>query len=498
MADTDTEAAADKAAVETETAGGQEMPPTYDEANPLTGGEDTNVKIQEKQETKIDIGKESGKEKEAFEGLTKEELMKYANDPYWVRLRWALFILFWIIWVAMLVSSIVIIIYAPKCPSPEPKEWWQKNAMVKVDVKTYSDGKLAGLQDKLDLFAESGVGTLYISSLFQAPTSGSRAFLTDYKTVDSQLGSMDDWKAFVSALKDRDQKVVIDFLTNAASYQDLDLGNSEVVQELEQVMRFWLDTGVNGFVVEVGEESGVLAGFRRLLDAATEETGVPCVLMTAPAPALGLDQVVALYGEEEAGLAQLPLYTGPVAAPASAAALETSLDTYLAQLPAGAWPSLGWSSLTAGPGLVDAMTMLKMMLPGTPLFSTEEVFLQDSQTSHLEIFSTLASKMRHQDSILFGELTQNTTFVRDNVFGLTRVKKGNPGYLLLINFGDAEAEVDVSEAKFVPEAIRLMTRSVEAGEAGPAEEAEVKRFESTSVLVKPSEGRVFTFVPKYD
>ena len=210
------------------------------------------------------------KEKEAFEGLTKEELMKYANDPYWVRLRWALFILFWIIWVAMLVSSIVIIIYAPKCPSPEPKEWWQKNAMVKVDVKTYSDGKLAGLQDKLDLFAESGVGTLYISSLFQAPTSGSRAFLTDYKTVDAQLGSMDDWKAFVSALKDRDQKVVIDFLTNAASYLDLDLGNSEVVRELEQVMRFWLDTGVNGFVVEVGEQSGVLAGFRRLLDAATE------------------------------------------------------------------------------------------------------------------------------------------------------------------------------------------------------------------------------------
>merc|ERR1712061_801801 len=104
-------------------------------------------------------------------------------------------------------------------------------------------------------------------------------------------------------------------------------------------------------------------------------------------------------------------------------------------------------------------TMLKMMLPGTPLFSTEEVFLQDS--------------------ILFGELTQNTTFVRENVFGLTRVKKGNPGYLLLINFGDAEVEVDVSEAKFVPEAIRLMTRSVEAGEAGTAEEAEVKRFEST-------------------
>merc|ERR1719188_2479077 len=129
------------------------MPPTYDEASQLTAGE-PNVKITTN-ETKIDIENE----KEAFQGLTKEELMKYANDPFWVRLRWILFILFWIIWVAMLAASIVIIIYAPKCPSPEPKEWWQKNAMYKVDVKNFGeDGTLNGLKDNLDLLVESGVG----------------------------------------------------------------------------------------------------------------------------------------------------------------------------------------------------------------------------------------------------------------------------------------------------------------------------------------------------
>merc|ERR1719260_696987 len=44
--------------------------------------------------------------------------MQYANDPFWVRLRWVLFIAFWVIWVAMLVASIAIIVYTPKCPSP--------------------------------------------------------------------------------------------------------------------------------------------------------------------------------------------------------------------------------------------------------------------------------------------------------------------------------------------------------------------------------------------
>merc|ERR1712226_1235734 len=107
-------------------------PPAYDEGNPLASDEPA-VKITAN-ETKIDIVKE-GQEKKQYESLTKEELMKFANDPYWVRLRWILFALFWIIWVAMLVASIVIIIHAPKCPSPEPKQWWQKNAMYKMEVE---------------------------------------------------------------------------------------------------------------------------------------------------------------------------------------------------------------------------------------------------------------------------------------------------------------------------------------------------------------------------
>lgn len=30
-----------------------------------------------------------------FSGLSKDELMKYADDPFWVRLRWVLFLIFW-------------------------------------------------------------------------------------------------------------------------------------------------------------------------------------------------------------------------------------------------------------------------------------------------------------------------------------------------------------------------------------------------------------------
>uniref|UniRef100_T1JZ46 Solute carrier family 3 member 2 N-terminal domain-containing protein n=1 Tax=Tetranychus urticae TaxID=32264 RepID=T1JZ46_TETUR len=41
--------------------------------------------------------------------------MKYANDPFWIKVRMLSFILFWIVWWATLAGSTVIIFYTPKC-----------------------------------------------------------------------------------------------------------------------------------------------------------------------------------------------------------------------------------------------------------------------------------------------------------------------------------------------------------------------------------------------
>lgn len=78
-----------------------------------------------------------------FTGMGKEELMKYADDPFWVRLRWFLFILFWAIWIAMLVGAIGIIAYAPKCSSVTKSEW-ELSPIFKINVRTYGNGKLKG------------------------------------------------------------------------------------------------------------------------------------------------------------------------------------------------------------------------------------------------------------------------------------------------------------------------------------------------------------------
>jgi len=69
----------------------------------------------------------------AFSGMGKEELMKFANDPFWVRTRWVLFIGFWVLWVAMVAGAIAIIVLAPKCAPPKPRRWWEQSALYSVD-----------------------------------------------------------------------------------------------------------------------------------------------------------------------------------------------------------------------------------------------------------------------------------------------------------------------------------------------------------------------------
>lgn len=73
--------------------------------------------------------------KNKFTGLTKEELMKFANDPFWVHLRWFLFILFWFIWLLMLSAAIFIVIGTPKCKDAPPLAWWERSPLYVLDVK---------------------------------------------------------------------------------------------------------------------------------------------------------------------------------------------------------------------------------------------------------------------------------------------------------------------------------------------------------------------------
>lgn len=93
-------------------------------------------------DTKIDISEV----RQVFVGMGKDELMKFANDPFWVKMRWFLFILFWVMWVGMLAGAIAIILFAPKCDSLVMNQK-QGNTFYRINVKNFKDSNGDGKGD---------------------------------------------------------------------------------------------------------------------------------------------------------------------------------------------------------------------------------------------------------------------------------------------------------------------------------------------------------------
>ena len=145
----------------------------------------------------------------------------------------------------MLVASIVIIIQAPKCPSPAPKNWWQKRPFYQISVKSFKDsnsdgnGDLNGVLEKADYLANTvGVGSIGLSPIMK---NG------DYKNVDESLGTLEDFKKLVAGMHEHEIKVVLELPSE---------NSVEQTNALPDTLKFWLGLGVDGFRVSGTSKNG--------------------------------------------------------------------------------------------------------------------------------------------------------------------------------------------------------------------------------------------------
>jgi glycosidase len=511
-------------------------------------------------EKQVEIVKASNAKVEPCErkGLTKEELMKYANDPFWIRLRIGLFALFWLIWVGMLVASVVIIIYAPKCPSPEPKAWWQKGPIYKVDPSEYAEyaedtenksSFFLNIVDDLGYMVDAGFNTLYLGNIFKI--SDDEGTVVDFFDINPSLGTLEEWTTLTAELQQRNIKVIIDFspdLTSlhhawyeqanpgesyegfyVAGTQQLDISNPKVVTELQKVITTWADRGVSGFNIKsTGLISNLISNNENYQDAKnlivklrqTLDGVEPAEqrILTAFTD-LDLTQLGPLYGDN----VQIN-HVGSLFHLASGKSLVESLPDLTAShvfdyvqsvqnsLPDNSWPGVALSSRTVrvadtNADMVDAVNMLASMLKATPIVRAgdELGFVSGEQdwsargtqsketlaghNTHFGVFSQMA-ELRHTETILFGDVYNNEI---DGCSVITRVKRGNPGIVLVINMNNQNSTLDISNINGMGETVRLKARSVSANP--PTPEEEVKAYPAKEVAIAGRDAKLFTFVP---
>jgi alpha-glucosidase len=337
-------------------------------------------------------------------------------------------------------------------------------------------GDLRGIISRLDYLKQLGMGAIWVSPIFESPMADFGYDISNYTGIHSLFGTLEDFDELLQQVHRRGMKLLLDLVPNHTSDQhpwflesrssrdsakrdwyiwkdpqpdgsepnnwlsmfggtawewdektgqyyyhgflkqqpDLNWRNPEVQQAMMEVMRFWLDKGVDGFRVDVifhmikdaqfrnnpknpdyqphmnnydkllpvfstdqPEVHDIVRMMRQVTDSYHERVLIGEIY-------LPINKLVTYYGVGNAGV-HLPFNFQLLVLPWEATLIATVIDQYEGSLPAGGWPNWVLSNhdqprITSRVGMAQARVaaMLLLTLRGTPtVYYGDEIGMRD-------------------------------------------------------------------------------------------------------------------------
>ncbi|GIX67049.1 neutral and basic amino acid transport protein rBAT [Caerostris extrusa] len=120
---------------------------------------------------------------------------------------------------------------------------------------------------------------------------------------------------------------------------------------------------------------------------------------------------------------------------------------------------------------------------------------EKDKNSHLKVFSHLLA-LRGQPALNFG--LQDYPIVTNETFSLIRVRKGSPGYLVVVNLSENPSTLNFSgKSSYLPETGRVEIKSSNIVD-GPLADGEHPKISLSEVLLGPKQSVVLSFVPIFE
>jgi alpha-glucosidase len=337
-------------------------------------------------------------------------------------------------------------------------------------------GDLRGIIQRLHYIKALGIRAIWISPIYPSPMADFGYDISDYNGIWPTFGTMADFDELLRRIHDLDMKLILDLVPNHSSDEhpwfvesrssrdnpkrdwyiwkdarpdgsppnnwlsvfggsawewddktrqyyyhaflvkqpDLNWRNPEVEAAMLDVMRFWLDKGVDGFRVDAmwhlvkdlqwrdnprnpeyndtmatynqllpvystdqPEMHGIVANMRKLLDSYHERLMIAEIY-------LPIHRLVAYYGANNSE-AHLPFNFLLISLPWDARQIAAAIDEYEGALPADAWPNWVMGNhdqprITSrvGRGQAKVAAILLLSLRGTPtLYYGDEIGMRD-------------------------------------------------------------------------------------------------------------------------
>jgi len=103
------------------------------------------------------------------------------------------------------------------------KKWWQKTVVYQIYPRSFMDangdgiGDLQGIISKLDYLQELGIGTIWLSPVYQSPMDDNGYDISDYQAISEEFGTMADMDELLAEAHRRDIEIVMDLVVNHTS-----------------------------------------------------------------------------------------------------------------------------------------------------------------------------------------------------------------------------------------------------------------------------------------
>uniref|UniRef100_H2US53 Solute carrier family 3 member 2a n=2 Tax=Takifugu rubripes TaxID=31033 RepID=H2US53_TAKRU len=345
------------------------------EKQPMTGDGQAAAAAEKNGSVKLKVPEDEV----AFTGLSKDELMKVAGTPGWVRTRFVLLILFWLGWIGMLAGAIVIIVQAPRCkPIPE-MNWWNEGPLYEIsDTQAFSDG-LKGIESKLDNINQLKVKGLVLGPLHTVQAN--QPSTLDLEKFDPRQGTNEELLGVLEKAHRKGINVMLDLTPNYLGSSSWFNPVEKDVRKVEAAAEYWLGLGVDGIKVSdlaIASGSAEWAKLQDVVQKNSSQDGKRRALMgvVKNVSATSASQLLNTSGVD---LLQSDLVSTNI----GGSELINTMDTLNSEQ-----RSLGWgfgeqlSKQAKTPGLIRLYHLLLFTLPGTPIFKYgDEIGLPPGQGS---------------------------------------------------------------------------------------------------------------------
>lgn len=104
-------------------------------------------------------------------------------------------------------------------------EWWKEEVVYQIYPKSFYDsnndgiGDLKGITEKLDYLKDLGVTMLWICPIFSSPMVDNGYDISDYKGIQEEFGTQEDFDELLSKAESLGIKVILDLVVNHSSDQ---------------------------------------------------------------------------------------------------------------------------------------------------------------------------------------------------------------------------------------------------------------------------------------